>query len=58
VRKVLEVNVTAPLAWVQETWRAGMAEHGGAVLNIASVGGFRAGAQIGAYNASKAALMH
>lgn len=58
MRKVLEVNVTAPIGWVQEVWRAGMAEHGGAVLNIASVGGIRAGSQIGAYNASKAALIH
>ncbi len=58
VRKVLEVNVTAPLGWVQEAWRAWMGEHGGAVLNIASVGGLRPGAHIGAYNASKAALIH
>ncbi len=58
VRKVWEVNATAPLGWVQEAWRAGMAEHGGAVLNIASVGGIRAGSLIGAYNASKAALIH
>jgi len=35
-----------------------MAEHGGAVLNVASVGGLRAEAMIGAYNASKAALIH
>ena len=35
-----------------------MREHGGAVLNVASVGGLRAGSPIGAYNASKAALIH
>jgi NAD(P)-dependent dehydrogenase (short-subunit alcohol dehydrogenase family) len=58
VRKVLEVNVTAPLGWVQEVCRAGMADRGGAVLNVASVGGLRAGSLIGAYNASKAALIH
>lgn len=58
VRKVFEVNVTACLAWVQQAWRAGMRERGGAVLNVASVGGLRAGAPIGAYNASKAALIH
>ncbi len=58
VRKVFEVNVTACLAWVQQAWRAGMGEHGGAVLNVASVGGIRAGSPIGAYNASKAALIH
>ncbi len=37
---------------------AWLAEHGGAVLNVASVGGLRAGSPIGAYNASKAAVIH
>jgi NAD(P)-dependent dehydrogenase (short-subunit alcohol dehydrogenase family) len=58
VRKVLEVDLVAPLGWVQEAWRAWMAEHGGAVLNVASIGGLRAGSHIGAYNAAKAALIH
>ncbi len=58
VRKVFEVNVTAVLGWTQQAWRAAMSEHGGSILNVASVGGIRAGAPIGAYNASKAALIH
>jgi NAD(P)-dependent dehydrogenase (short-subunit alcohol dehydrogenase family) len=58
VRKVMEVNVVAPIGWVQEACRGGLREHGGAILNIASIGGLRAGAMIGAYNASKAALIH
>jgi NAD(P)-dependent dehydrogenase (short-subunit alcohol dehydrogenase family) len=58
VRKVMEVNLVAPLGWVQEAWRAGMSQHGGAILNVASVGGIRPGPKIGAYNASKAALIH
>jgi NAD(P)-dependent dehydrogenase (short-subunit alcohol dehydrogenase family) len=58
VRKVLAVNLVAPLGWVQAAWRGWMAEHGGAVLNVASIGGIRAGADIGAYNASKAGLIH
>jgi NAD(P)-dependent dehydrogenase (short-subunit alcohol dehydrogenase family) len=57
VRKVFEVNVTAILGWTQQAWRAGLSE-GGAVLNVASVGGIRAGSPIGAYNASKAAVIH
>lgn len=57
VRKIFEVNVTAALAWVQLAWRAALAEHGGAVLNVASLGGLRPGPGIGAYNASKAALI-
>lgn len=58
VRKVFEVNVVALLAWTQQAWRAWMSTHGGAVLNVASVGGLRAGGGIGAYNASKAAVIH
>ncbi|MGH8931731.1 MAG: SDR family oxidoreductase [Egibacteraceae bacterium] len=58
VSKIMEYNVVAPLGWVQEAWRQWMAGHGGVVLNIASVGGIRAGSPIGAYNASKAALIH
>jgi 3-oxoacyl-[acyl-carrier protein] reductase len=58
VSKIMELNVVAPVGWVQEAWRQWMGEHGGAVLNVASVGGVRAGAPIGAYNASKAALIH
>ena len=58
VRKVFEVNVTSVLAWVQQSWRQSMQEHGGSVLVVASVGGLRSGAPIGAYNASKAAVIH
>lgn len=58
IDKTLAINVVAPIGWVQQAWRQWMAEHGGAVLNIASAGGLRAGASIGAYNASKAALIH
>ncbi len=57
VRKVMEVNVTAILGWTQQAWRAGLSE-GGSILNVASVGGIAAGAPIGAYNVSKAALIH
>lgn len=58
VRKIMEVNVVATLAWTQLAWRAWMRDNGGTILNIASVGGLRAGAPIGAYNTSKAALIH
>ncbi len=58
VRKVFDVNVTATLSWTQHAWRAWLRDHGGSVLNVASVGGIRAGSPIGAYNASKAALIH
>ncbi|MCU1693679.1 MAG: family oxidoreductase [Frankiales bacterium] len=58
VRKVLEVNVTAVLGWVQQAWRQSMQQSGGSVLVVASVGGLRSGSPIGAYNASKAAVIH
>ena len=58
VRKVFEVNVTAVLGWVQQAWRQSMRDGGGSVLVVASVGGLRTGAPIGAYNASKAAVIH
>jgi len=58
VRKILEVNVTAVLAWTQQAWRAWMKDNGGAVVNVASVGGLRAGGPLGAYGTSKAALIH
>lgn len=58
LRKTLEVNVLAPIAWTREVWRRGMRERGGAVLNVASVGGIRGEPNLGIYNASKAALIH
>jgi NAD(P)-dependent dehydrogenase (short-subunit alcohol dehydrogenase family) len=57
VRKIFDVNVVAALGFVQQAWHAWMAEHGGAVVNIASVGGIRSTGVIAAYGASKAALI-
>jgi NAD(P)-dependent dehydrogenase (short-subunit alcohol dehydrogenase family) len=58
VNKVLAVNLLAPLSWTQRAWTGWMSEHGGAVLNIASTGGLQTGPSIGAYNVSKAGLIH
>jgi 3-oxoacyl-[acyl-carrier protein] reductase len=58
VRKIFEVNVVAALAWTQLAWRAWLKDNGGSVLNVASIGGLRTGPFLGAYNASKAALIH
>jgi NAD(P)-dependent dehydrogenase (short-subunit alcohol dehydrogenase family) len=55
--KTFQVNLRGPFAWTQEAWGAWMKEHGGSVLNIASVGGLRAGGPIGVYNLTKAALI-
>src|SRR5436305_1152247 len=50
VRKIFEVNVIAALIWTQLVHRAWQRENGGAVVNVASVGGVVAGPFIGAYN--------
>ncbi len=57
VRKIFDTNVVAALGYVQEAYRAWMGEHGGAVVNIASVAGLRSTGVISAYGASKAALI-
>ncbi|MEV6717691.1 SDR family oxidoreductase [Lentzea sp. NPDC051208] len=57
VKKIFDVNVVAALGFVQLAWKAWMGENGGAVVNIASIGGIRSTGVIGAYGASKAALI-
>lgn len=57
MRKVFEVNVFAAAGWLAEVRNAWMGEHGGAVVNVASVAGLRAAEGIGVYGASKAALI-
>lgn len=56
--KTFQVNLRGPLVWTQAAWRAGMGDHGGSVLNVSSIGGIRPGGGIGAYDVTKAALIH
>lgn len=59
-RKILEANFLAPLAWVQECWRAtdlGSTVYG-SVVNISSVAAQSPSPGIDVYGASKAALEH
>ncbi len=56
--KTWAVNLRAPLLWVRAAHHAWMGEHGGAVVNVASVAGLRPSALMGAYNVSKAGLIH
>ncbi|WP_063053146.1 SDR family oxidoreductase [Nocardia arthritidis] len=58
VRKIFDVNVVAALGYIQEAYRAWMRDHGGAVVNVASVAGIRSTGVIAAYGASKSALIH
>ncbi len=56
--KIVEVNCLAALSWLQQVHRAWMHEHGGAVVNVASVAALRPAPGIGFYGASKAMLVH
>ncbi|MFD3507365.1 SDR family oxidoreductase [Nocardia sp. NPDC058666] len=56
--KIFDVNVWAPVLWTSLVHRAWMGEHGGSVVNTASIGGLGHEANIGLYNASKAAIIH
>ncbi|MDO5503129.1 MAG: SDR family oxidoreductase [Actinomycetia bacterium] len=57
-RKIMDVNVVAALSWVQRAHAAWMKEHGGAIVNVASVAGRRPAPGIAFYGVSKAALIH
>ncbi len=56
--KIFAVNVLSAVAWTQQVHRRWMAEHGGSIVNVASVAGLRPAPNIGMYGASKAALIH
>lgn len=56
--KTWAVNLRAPLLWVRAVFHQWMDKHGGAVVNVASVGGLRPSAITGAYNISKAGLVY
>jgi NAD(P)-dependent dehydrogenase (short-subunit alcohol dehydrogenase family) len=55
--KTFAVNVLAPIAWTRLARDAWMGEHGGSVVNVASVAGLRATPGIGLYGLTKAALV-
>ncbi|MGW0814466.1 SDR family oxidoreductase [Streptomyces viridiviolaceus] len=60
-RKVLEVNVLATLAWVQDAVahpKLGFTERRGTVVNLSSVTGDTPSPGIGLYGVSKAAVSH
>lgn len=57
-RKILEVNVLSALEWVKLVHKAWMQEHGGSIVNVASVAGLRPAPGIAMYGVSKAAVIH
>lgn len=56
--KIFDVNLWGPLLWTSCAVKSWMAEHGGAVVNTASIGGMSSAPLMGMYNATKAALIH
>ena len=56
--KTMDVNLWAPVLWTQLAWRRWMREHGGVVVNTASLGGYIVDPGLGVYQVSKAALIH
>ena len=55
--KTHEVNLRGVLAWTQIAWNRWMKEHGGQIINIASVGGYKTSAALGVYAVFKAELI-
>lgn len=56
--KTWAVNLRAPLLWARAVTRAWMGANGGSIVNVASVAGLRPSPFMGAYNVSKAGLIH
>ena len=58
VDKTYDVNLRGAFVWAQQAWKQSMAEHGGNIINISSIGGLSVETSIGHYNVTKAALLH
>jgi NAD(P)-dependent dehydrogenase (short-subunit alcohol dehydrogenase family) len=56
--RTFDVNVWGPFLWTRLVWDAWMREHGGAVINNASLGAMSVRRGLHLYAASKAALVH
>ncbi|HEY5877492.1 MAG TPA: SDR family oxidoreductase [Nakamurella sp.] len=56
-RKTVDLNLWAPIMWTSLAVRAWMGEHGGSIVNIASIGALSTEPGLGVYNATKAALL-
>ena len=58
LQKTFEINLASVVTWSRAAWRQALAVNGGAILNVASIGGLGPEPQIGWYNATKAAVLH
>jgi NAD(P)-dependent dehydrogenase (short-subunit alcohol dehydrogenase family) len=58
IRKIVDINLISAFAWTQAVHRAWMAEHGGAIVNVASVAALRPAPGMGLYGMTKAAMCY
>jgi NAD(P)-dependent dehydrogenase (short-subunit alcohol dehydrogenase family) len=58
LQKTWDVNLLGPLLWARAAYAAGMGKNGGVMVNVASVAGLRPSSITGAYNISKAGVVH
>jgi dehydrogenase/reductase SDR family protein 4 len=56
--KIMEVNVRGPLIASRRAAEIMMSQGSGVIINVASIGGLRAPALLGAYGISKSAVIH
>lgn len=56
--KTWAVNMRAPLLWARAAYSGWMRDNGGSIVNVASVAGLRPSPFMGAYNISKAGVVH
>jgi NAD(P)-dependent dehydrogenase (short-subunit alcohol dehydrogenase family) len=56
--KTFEVNIRGAFLLTQAVVRGGMRDRGGAIVNVASVGGITPAVGLSVYNVTKAALLH
>src|SRR5437899_12703175 len=55
--KTFEVNLRGIFILTKLVYEASMEQHGGAIVNVASVGGLRPGLGLGVYNVTKAGVI-
>jgi NAD(P)-dependent dehydrogenase (short-subunit alcohol dehydrogenase family) len=58
LQKTYEINQASVVTWSRAAWSQWFSTHGGAILNIASIGGLGPEPMIGWYNVTKAAVVH
>lgn len=56
--KIFDINLWGPLLWTSSAVKTWMGEHGGVIINTASIGAMQTSPLMGLYGATKAALVH